>query len=291
MALIGVVLELALIVLTMLVTATLVIVGPRRIVAAFGDFRWRLEVAALPLAVLASVLVLRWGTADILPRLSERVVGVRITGYLFELERSLFGENPVAVLQSFQTPELTSYFVFIYIYGYAFLLLFPFLAYFALDEMDELSTLIVAYTANYAIGLVCYVLFIAYGPRNHDARFFEGLLYNAFPEAGYLTYTVNESTNVFPSLHTSMAVTVFLLAIVSRKQYPLWVPVSGVLAISVVLSTMYLGIHWFSDVVAGTILAAVSVYIGVNYSIHGITRTLQLYIDSQLEGDGRAGSR
>ncbi|WP_255170743.1 phosphatase PAP2 family protein [Natrononativus amylolyticus] len=291
MALLSVALELAAIVLTMLVTAALVIVGPRRLVAAFRDFRWRLEVAALPLAVLASVLVLRWGTADVLPRLSERVIGIRITGLLFEFERTLFGQSPVAVLQSFQTPELTSFFVFIYIYGYAFLLLFPFVAYFALEEMDELSTLILAYTVNYGIGLVCYVLFIAFGPRNFDTLLFEDVLYSAFPESGYLTYTVNESTNVFPSLHTSMAMTTFFLAILSRKQYPLWVPVSGFIAISVVVSTMYLGIHWFSDVAAGIALAAISVYVGVNYSIHGIVRTLQLYIGSQLEDDGTTGSR
>lgn len=286
----SVVLELALVVLTMLVTATLVIVGPRRAVAALSDARWRLEVAALPLAVLASVLVLRWGTADILPRLSERVIGIRITGLIFEFERSLFGESPVTVLQSFQSPELTSFFVFIYIYGYAFLLLFPFIAYFALEEMDELSTLLLAYTANYGIGLVCYVVFIAFGPRNFDTLLFEDILYSAFPESGYLTYSVNERTNVFPSLHTSMAMTAFFLSILTRKRYPLWVPVSGVLAVSVALSTMYLGIHWFSDVVAGTVLAAISVYVGVNYSIHGIFRALQLYIDSHLEGNGRTGS-
>ena len=149
--------------------------------------------------------------------------------------------------------------------------------------MDEFSSLIMAYTANYAIGIVLYVLFIAMGPRNYDPLLFEPILYETFPRSGYLTHSVNETTNVFPSLHTSIAMTVFFMAWITRDRYPLWVPISGFLAISVAASTMYLGIHWFSDVVAGTVLAVVSVYLGVNYSIHGLVNTARLYVVGQLE--------
>lgn len=289
MGLAGVLVELAIVVTTMLVTATLVIVGPRRFVSAVYEFRWRFEACAVPLAVLAVVLLIRWSTQDIVPRLSWRVLGSNITGYIFEFERRLFSENPVAVLQSYQSPELTTFFVFVYLYGYAFLLLFPFLAYFALEDMDELSTLIVAFTANYAIGLVCYVLFIAYGPRNFDAMIFENVLYDAVPRAHYLTNTINENTNVFPSLHTSLSMTVFFLAWLTRDKYPLWVPVAGVLAISIVTSTMYLGIHWFSDVIAGTILALLSVYIGVNYSIEEGLESMRIYLAAYTDRVGRPG--
>ena len=287
MALAGVVAELALVVVTMLVVATLVIIGPRQFVTAFSDFRWRVRACTLPLVVLGVVLVLRWSTQDLVPRLSWRVLGNNVTPHIVSLEQTLFGTNPVAVLQSYQTPELTAVFAFVYLYGYAFLLIFPFIAYFALEEMDEFSTLVLAFTANYAIGLVCYVLFIAYGPRNLDPVLFEGLLYDAMPRAYYLTNTVNENTNVFPSLHTSLSVTVFLLAWHTREKYPLWVPVSGVIAFAVVLSTMYLGIHWFSDVVAGTVLAAVSVYIATNYTIEGVLESAQRFLATQVERLGQ----
>ncbi|ELZ01373.1 phosphatase PAP2 family protein [Natrialba asiatica] len=274
MALASVVLQLALVVATMLVTATLVVIGPRRLVTALQDVRWRLEMCLLPVATLALVLFLRWSTVDIAVRIEHRVLGNNITPRLFELEQLLFPVNPVAALQTFQSPELTSFFAFVYIYGYAFLLLFPIIAYFALETMDDLSTLLLAFTVNYTIGLACYVLFIAYGPRNFDPLLFEGLLYDGFPQMRRLTNQVNQSTNVFPSLHTSLSMTVFFLAWLTREKYPLWVPVSGVLAISIAVSTMYLGIHWFSDVVAGTVLALISVHIGRSYSIRDLGRSI-----------------
>ncbi len=282
MALLGVVAELALVVGAMLATATLVIVGPRRFAEAVGDFRRRFGAVSVPLAALVVVLFLRWSTQEATLRLSWRVIGSNLTPLIFEFERTLFGTNPVEFLQAFQTEGATAFFVFVYIYGYAFLLIFPFIAYFSLDRPDWLSTLVLAYTANYAIGLVFYVLVIAYGPRNFDPVIFEGVLYQAFPRAGYLTHSVNQPINVFPSLHTSLSMTVLFLAWHTREEYPLWVPVSAVFAISVALSTMYLGIHWLSDVVAGTLLAALAVYVGVNYTVEGILASTRLYVASRL---------
>ncbi|AGB37535.1 phosphatase PAP2 family protein [Natronococcus occultus] len=289
MTLLEVVLELALVVVTMLVTATLVFVGPRRIAAAIRGYRWRLEACLLPVVALAVVLALRWSTRDIVLRIERRVIGLNITHDLFALEQQLFGETPVVLLQAIQTEFLTEFFVFVYIYGYAFLLLFPIVAYFALEEMDDLSTLLLAFTANYGIGLLCYIVFIAYGPRNFDPLVFEPLLYDAFPQSRTLTNQVNQNTNVFPSLHTSLSMTVFFLAWVTRKRYPLWLPLSGFLAISVALSTMYLGIHWFLDVVAGTVLALISVYIGVNYTVEGLLETGRRYLGRRFERFGNPG--
>ncbi|MFU8868015.1 phosphatase PAP2 family protein [Natronococcus sp.] len=289
MTLAQVVLELALVVTTMLVTATLVFVGPRRLVDAIRGYRWRLEACLLPIAALGIVLALRWSTRDVVMRLERRVIGHNITHTLFALEQRLLGETPVVLLQSIQTEALTEFFVFIYIYGYAFLLLFPIVAYFALEEMEELSTLLLAFTANYGIGLLCYIVFIAYGPRNFDPLVFEPLLYDAFPQSRTLTNQVNQNTNVFPSLHTSLSMTVFFLAWLTRDRYPLWVPLSGFLAVSVAISTMYLGIHWFLDVVAGTVLALVSVYIGVNYTVEGIVSTGRRYLGRRFDRIGEPG--
>ncbi|MFC7214969.1 phosphatase PAP2 family protein [Saliphagus sp. GCM10025334] len=282
MALEGVVLDLALGVGVMLCSATLVLVGPARFTRALRDAGSRFRSASLSLGALLGVLALRWGgsqsapwtSQDVMSWLQFRVVGRNITPLIDRFERELFAENPVIVLQSLESDLLTSFFVFSYLYGYAFLLLFPFVAYFSLRRMDRFNSLVLAFTANYAIGLFCYVLFIAYGPRNLLALEVVPLLYESYPQARFLTNEINQNTNVFPSLHTSLSVSVFFLALATRDEYPLWVPISGVLALSVVVSTMYLGIHWFSDVLAGVVLAAVSVYIGLNFDLEQYRRPL-----------------
>ena len=58
-----------------------------------------------------------------------------------------------------------------------------------------------------------------------------------------------------------MARTVLIFAWYTREEYPRWLSVCAFFTISIVISTMYLGIHWAIDVVAGVILAAASVYL------------------------------
>ena len=140
-----------------------------------------------------------------------------------------------------------------------FLLAFPVVAYFLLPDARPIREMTVAYSLNYALGVVCYVLFIAYGPRNVMPDLVDQLLYTHWPESQLLTSEVNSNVNVFPSLHTSLAVTVAALAYRTREAYPTWLPIATVLALSVVISTMYLGIHWGIDVLAGIGLAAISV--------------------------------
>ena len=63
--------------------------------------------------------------------------------------------------------------------------------------------------------------------------------------------------NCFPSLHTSMSVTLALIAVRSKSR--LFGQIVSVCAGIIVFSIFYLGIHWFLDAVAGTLLALISV--------------------------------
>ncbi len=283
MALEAVVRDLALVLGAMLFTAIIVIVGPRRFVRALSELRWRAKAAAVSVGLLLTVLLIRVLGSDLLHLLQIRVFGRNITGNIHRIEQTLFPVNPVIYLQGLAVEPLTSYFVFIYIYGYAFLLLFPLIAYFSLRKMDRFTSLMLAFTANYAIGLVFYTIFIAYGPRNQIPIEVAHLLYDAYPQSRFLTNEVNQNTNVFPSLHTSLSMTVFFMAWITRDEYPVWLPIAGVLALSVLVSTMYLGIHWFSDVVAGTLLAALSVYIGVNYNLDGVQRSISAFVKTHVQ--------
>lgn len=237
----------------MIATTAFVVVGPDRLRGMTRSLGYRILNALGPLLLLGVVLTLNVVVRDVGLELSW-LVGVNVTGVIYAIE----GEF-VAWLQSLRTPAVTTLLGYVYVYGYVFLLTFPLVAYLALDDQRYLRATATTYVVNYSVGLACYLLFIAYGPRNYMPDLVQSLLYDALPRFQLLTSAVNTNTNVFPSLHTSLSATVALLAVRTRDVYPRWPPVAVVLAASVALSTMYLGIHWAMDVVAGLVLAAGSV--------------------------------
>ncbi|SMO34556.1 phosphatase PAP2 family protein [Halorubrum cibi] len=239
----------------MCLVAGVAIIGPRRLYGVGGNLVPYLRESRREVAVLLAVLVVSGVGRPALQSVSE-VFGLRLTGAILALEGDF-----VAWLQgTFQSPRLTLYFSSVYVFGYAFLLVFPFIAYAALPNSTTLKRLIVAYTLNYAIGLVLYTVVLAYGPRNVMPDAVTSLLYTFNPNFQTLTGEVNVETNVFPSLHTSLSVTVATFAALTREEYPAWTPIAWWIAGSVVVSTMYLGIHWLTDVVFGTALALGCVY-------------------------------
>jgi membrane-associated phospholipid phosphatase len=232
-----------------LLVASAAIVGPSRLARLRTELASRLWSVRRPAAALCAVLLASALGRSSLQTVSE-LFGLRLTGLIYAVEGGF-----VAWLQStLLAPELTVYFSSIYVYGYVFLLAFPFVAYLALPEPTALRRLIVAYALNYSIGLAVYTVVFAHGPRNVMPDSVTSLLFTYNPDFMALTSEVNEAANVFPSLHTSLSVTVATFAVLTRREYPRWTPVALWLAASVVLATMYLGIHWLTDVIAGIAL-------------------------------------
>ena len=259
MALADVVFQLGLVVVAGHLLAMLFVVersGRRRsrgLVSLVDRIRSNLTAVAPTLGALAAVLAVNKVVRDVGVELSW-LIGINLTGYIYLLESQF-----VATIQRFAHPALTAYFGFVYVFGYTFLLTFPVLAYAICERVRPLRVLFRAYILNYGIGLLCYVLFVAYGPRNFMPELVEPLLYASWPQSQLLVQQVNVNTNVFPSLHASLSATVALLAYRFRAVYPRWLPVATALAVSITVSTMYLGIHWATDVVAGIVVAWVSV--------------------------------
>lgn len=187
--------------------------------------------------------------------------GIEITGLIYGWEGYL-----VSIIQQFATPKVTSFMTFAYIFLYFFIIVLTTAVYLFDSEKIYLKQLIIAFAINYGIGLISYLVFIAYGPRVFIDSYVEGLMYQAYPFIWELTSLVNTPSNVFPSLHTSISVTVALFSLSTVKKYPKLPIIVVTSAILVIISTMYLGIHWFIDVLAGTILGTLSYLIATNYT-------------------------
>jgi membrane-associated phospholipid phosphatase len=253
MTLAGVLQSILLVTIGLSALGFLVIVGPERVRTMIRQRRDRLRDAVPYIALLGGVLLVNSQARSAVRELSW-TVGIELTVAIYALEGDL-----VPWVQSFAATPLTTFFSVQYIYGYVFLLVFPLIAYLALADRTPFRRLCLAYTFNYAFGLVLYVLFVAYGPRNLLPGAVDSLLYTSWPEAKLLTTQMNTNTNVFPSLHTSLSTTVVLIAYRTQQPYPVWFFLSTGIAASIVVATLYLGIHWGTDTLAGVLLAVASV--------------------------------
>lgn len=218
----------------------------------------RLAAIAPWIGVLAAILLINKGLQGYIVAFSY-AYGIDPTATFFAIEG-----NVVATIQGLFPSWATLYFSAVYVFGYAVLLTFPLVAYVFASSARPLKTLVAAYSINYAVAVVCYTAVRAYGPRTfHEqsgsAESVSHGLVELFPDIVYLTSLVNSQTNVFPSLHTSLSVTVLAVALLTHTEFPRWTPIAALLAVSIVLSTMALGIHWLIDVVAGVGLAGLSV--------------------------------
>lgn len=236
--------------------ATVVTVGFERLKREVRELPKRIKRASPYIGIVIVTLLINKFTRDIGPEIS-RVIGWNITGQIHNLEGSF-----VSSLQ-IENEMLIAYFSFSYIYLYVFILVIPFVVYFTLEDQSPLRRLSVAFVVNYTVGVMLYILLISYGPRNIlEAQEF---MYSFYPDTQLLTSKVNSNTNVFPSLHSSLSVTVVGLAWQTRERFPRLLYITTPVAISVILATMYLGIHWFTDVVAGALLAVISLYVATEW--------------------------
>jgi len=107
-----------------------------------------------------------------------------------------------------------------------------------------------------------------------------------YTSTGLLTWVLKNTVQInrpvdtqagfsFPSAHTSMSIAVYgFLALMVARELPVqrrWIPysVAGVLIVLIAMSRLYLGVHWFSDVLAGFSLGLAWVaLIGIAYDRH-----------------------
>lgn len=168
-------------------------------------------------------------------------------------------EGPfIHLIQTYlETPPLTAVLTFFYIIVFTSLLVASLFIYFHDHDRRSLYTLLYAVMLNYLIAIPFFLFFpvLETWVIHPQVEFLIPQIYPAF-EQEYRA--VSGLDNCFPSLHTSMSVTLAVIA--ARSKNRLFGKIVPVCTGIILFSIFYLGIHWFLDAASGTVLALISVH-------------------------------
>jgi membrane-associated phospholipid phosphatase len=236
------------------------------------------------LALLASLAVALWGVArggerrgaagllrdlvpvagilvvySVLQPLIEAANPARWDGALAALDARWFGKLAQGWQGLLGRPALltdAAYLAYVSYYG------LPFGVYVAAKWRDRRDGEVVGVTlvATFYLSYLGYLAVPASGPRVPHAE--EALLgggvvseaIRAFLGAAELT-----TLDAFPSGHTALSL---LAAALATSRFPRWAPALAAWAAAIIFSTVYIHVHYVSDLVAGVALAAIGLQLG-----------------------------
>jgi membrane-associated phospholipid phosphatase len=214
--------------------------------------RWGLA-AVLIFAVAGSVqnAVDPWFT-----KLAVSLHGIEdFSQFIYQIEGSLTSK-----LQAFAPSPLIAFFLFVYVCLFPAVYALFFLVFRSKNNSVQLEVTIRSLLLNYIFALPFFIFFSVretwYADLG-DVVKARSLLSDLSPEIEPLFRTARGVENNFPSLHSSIAMTALLIA--NQSEIARLKIVARVSAVLVMFSTLYLGFHWVTDMVAGCLLAWVCV--------------------------------
>lgn len=181
-----------------------------------------------------------------------------MTPYVHALEGDFTARLQALLENRFLTQFLT------YMYVFAFpAIIWVSLAYYNFkNDMKMMTALLFALFLNYLIAFPFYVFFPVNEVWTYSGQV-RPLMHEVYRNFEAQYRVLSGINNCFPSLHTSLSLTMALLA--GRTPYKRLARVMQVSAGLIILSTMYLGIHWFADVIGGVVTAAVAVSLAMSW--------------------------
>ena len=223
-------------------------IPPRRFIIGF-----------LPFVVSASFVYLLVQSQSTIVNFLGIRVHADYTNYIMMIEGDM-----VAHFQSFATPLLTYLNGFVYLIIFSFIMIFTFVILIFTRNVIALEEFTIAFIIIYLTAFPFYIFFPV-TVTGHALPGVSTLLYDLSPIIDQGVRVVDPFLdNDFPSLHAALSVMTVLIVVfrTNLTRYKVFVVIS---TIAIFFSTIYLGIHWITDLVAGTILALASYYIAVRY--------------------------
>jgi membrane-associated phospholipid phosphatase len=216
--------------------------------------------ALLPVII---VPVLFDSLGDMIPWLWSRT----FDNVLIAIDRALFfGHDPTVLFERFIRPQLTTVLQFAYISYYPMAAVLG-IVLLSRGKVTEFNEAVFGIILCYYLSYVGYLLVPAVGPRYTLAH-----LQTADLQASPLVIAIQETlnrlentkTDAFPSGHTAIALMTLYYALLMKEKVMTAVLIPVVTGL--VVSTVYLRYHYVIDVLAGFVLAGLTVWIAPKLS-------------------------
>ncbi|MBW7476245.1 phosphatase PAP2 family protein [Paenibacillus oenotherae] len=183
--------------------------------------------------------------------------------------QSLEGDFVSNLQQLFHNDMLTTFLAFIYVVVFQALMIAS-IGIYTYQSKDRVMFYATCYAImlNYLVAIPFYLFFPVNEVWAHDSSV-AFLMLDAFPNFESEYRALSGLDNCFPSLHTSISVTLAILAIRSGNKR--WAWFCSIVAACVIFSIFYLGIHWFIDMCGGVLLGVFASTTGIYLSKHGFS--------------------
>lgn len=195
---------------------------------------------------------LRWFVSSLKPEVMD--------DFLADLDLRLFGVHLTLVAEKLQTPWLSEWFSF----HYGAYVLYPLICgvlFYYHDKRVEFEDFALAFCISMYLGFIGYLIIPAVGPISglldlYSTPTVPGMALSDFRHTVVEKYRYVR--DAFPSLHTANSL---LCVLMLRKPYPRLFKLFVFMEINLLISTIYLRMHYTIDLVAGVALALLAVWV------------------------------
>ena len=185
----------------------------------------------------------------------------KLIGYDYANVIKSYERDTVYWFSQHWTPGILHFFVIIYIIVYPFTLWFIPLYLLICDQKKAIKSLAYGLLIIYIIALPFY-LFL---PITNVYTFYNvnSALETVMPSVENFFYSTTTNNNCLPSLHTAMTILVaYCISLTGNKKLKIF---GYFVMITVIISVIYLSIHWLTDVITGILIALGAIFILQRY--------------------------